>query len=111
MRQCHHHGATHHLSPSIYAEDSVLFMEHDLEKERNLKLILSAFQQLLGLKINIHMSFVLLGEAQDVTDQYAEIFGYRQDQFPIMFLGILIHYGVSQMLNGNMLRRGYKRIK
>jgi hypothetical protein len=31
-------------------------MEHDLEKAQNLKLILSAFEQLSGLKINFHKS-------------------------------------------------------
>jgi hypothetical protein len=29
-------------------------MEHDLEKARNLKLILTTFEQLSGLKINFH---------------------------------------------------------
>ena len=37
-----------------YADDTILFMEHDLDKGRNLKLILSAFEQLSGLKINFH---------------------------------------------------------
>jgi hypothetical protein len=37
------------LSVLQYANDTVLFMEHDLEKVRNLKLILSAFEKLSGL--------------------------------------------------------------
>ena len=37
-----------------YADDIILFMDHDLDKARNLKLILSAFEQLSGLKINFH---------------------------------------------------------
>jgi hypothetical protein len=36
------------LSILQYADDIILFMEHDLEKAQNLKLILSAFEQLLG---------------------------------------------------------------
>jgi hypothetical protein len=32
------------LSILQYADDAILFMEHDLEKARNLKLILSAFE-------------------------------------------------------------------
>jgi hypothetical protein len=39
-----------------YADDTILFMEHDLKKAKNLKLILSAFEQLSGLKINFHKS-------------------------------------------------------
>ena len=31
------------LSILQYADDTILFMDHDLEKARNLKLILSAF--------------------------------------------------------------------
>jgi hypothetical protein len=41
-------------------------MEHDLDKARNLNLILSAFEQLSGLKINFHQS-----EANDDANLYA----------------------------------------
>ena len=44
------------LSILQYADDTILFMDHDLEKARNLKLILLAFEQLSGLKINFHKS-------------------------------------------------------
>lgn len=53
------------LSILQYADDTILFMEHDMEKARNLKLILSAFEQLFGLKINFHKSEVFcFGDAQ-----------------------------------------------
>jgi hypothetical protein len=39
-----------------YADDTILFMEHDLEKARNMKVLLSAFDELSGLKINFHKS-------------------------------------------------------
>jgi hypothetical protein len=49
-----------------YADDTILFMEQDLEKAKNLKLIFSAFEQLSGLKINFHKSrLYCFGEAQD----------------------------------------------
>jgi hypothetical protein len=61
-----------------------MFMEHDLEKARNLKSILAAFEQLSGLKINIHKSELFyFGEAQDSVTDYAELFGCGQGQFPI----------------------------
>ena len=44
------------LSILQYADDMILFIDHDLEKARNLKLILSAFEQISGLKINFHRS-------------------------------------------------------
>ena len=81
------------LSILQYADDTILFMEHGLDKATNLKLILSAFEQLSGLKINFHKSELFcFGDAQDVGAQYAEIFGCEQGQFPIMYLGIPIHY-------------------
>src|SRR3954466_4021209 len=68
-------------------------MEHDLDKAVNLKLILSAFEQLSELKINFHKSELFcFGEAQDAATQYAEIFGCKQGQFPIKYLGIPINY-------------------
>jgi hypothetical protein len=49
-----------------YADDTILFMEHDFEKARNRKLILSAFEQLSGLKINFHkIELFCFGAAQD----------------------------------------------
>ena len=81
------------LSILQYADDTILFMEHDIEKAKNLKLILSAFEQLSGLKINFHKSELFcFGEAQDEATQYAELFGCGLGQFPIMYLGIPIHY-------------------
>jgi hypothetical protein len=44
------------LSILQYADAMILFMEHDLEKARNMKLLLSAFEELSDLKINFHKS-------------------------------------------------------
>jgi hypothetical protein len=52
------------LSILRYANDTILFIKHDLEKAKNLKLILSDFEQLSGLKINFCKSeFFCFGEA------------------------------------------------
>jgi retron-type reverse transcriptase len=54
------------LSILQYADDTILFMKHDLDRERNMKLLLSAFEELPGLKINFHKSEVFyFGEAKD----------------------------------------------
>lgn len=37
-----------------YADDTIIFMEHDMEKAKNMKLILCLFEQLSCLKINFH---------------------------------------------------------
>ena len=39
-----------------YADDTTIFMEHDLAKARNMKLVLCLFEKLSGLKINFHRS-------------------------------------------------------
>jgi hypothetical protein len=70
------------LSILQYANDMILFMEHDLEKAQNLKLILLAFEQLSGLKINFHKSELFcFGEAQHEVNAYAELFGWGRDNF------------------------------
>jgi len=52
-----------------YADDTILFMEHNLEQAQNLKLILCAFEQLSGLKINFHKSELFcFGEAKEFED-------------------------------------------
>jgi hypothetical protein len=75
------------LSILQYADDTILFMEHDLESAKNLKLILSTFEHLSGLKINFHKS-----EFFCCAQLYAELFGCNQGQFPIRYLGIPIHF-------------------
>jgi hypothetical protein len=68
-------------------------MEHDLEKAKNLKLVLSAFEQLSGLKINFYKSELFcFGKAQDEVNAYADLFSCGQGLFPMRYLGIPIHY-------------------
>ena len=55
------------LSILQYADDTLLFMDHDhdLENARNMKLSLCAFEQLSGLTINFHKSEIFcFGAAQ-----------------------------------------------
>ena len=59
-----------------------------MEKGKNLKLILSMFEQLFGLKINFHKSELFcFGQAQADAALYAELFGCGKGQFPISYLG------------------------
>ena len=64
------------LSILQYADDTIICMDHDTEKAWSLKLILSAFEQLSGLKINFHRSELFcFGDAQEAAAQYAKLFG------------------------------------
>jgi hypothetical protein len=50
------------LSILQYVDDMILFIEHDIDKVKNMKLLLIAFEQLSGLKLNFQKvkSFVLV---------------------------------------------------
>jgi hypothetical protein len=81
------------LSILQYADDNVLFLENDLEKAKNMKLLLLAFEQVPGLKINYHKSEIFcFGQASDVKDQYQLLFGCRNGDYPFKYLGIPMHY-------------------
>ena len=68
-------------------------MEHDLAKARNMKLVLSLFEQLTGLNINFHKSELFyLGRANDEQDTYRQLFGGEMGAVPFTYLGIPIHH-------------------
>jgi hypothetical protein len=76
-----------------YADDTILFMEHDLAKADNMKLILALFEQLSGLKINFHKSEIFcFGKAKDEEHNYTTIFGCEVGSLPFKYFGIPIHY-------------------
>ena len=80
------------LSILQYADDTVLFMSHDFEKARNMKLILSTFEQLSGLKINFHKSEIFcFGKARDNEVFYSQLFGCGVGKFPFRYLGLPMH--------------------
>ena len=59
------------LSILQYADDTILFMDHNLEQAHNLKTILGVFEQLSGLKINFHKSEIFcFGEAKNYEGLY-----------------------------------------
>ena len=58
-----------------------------------MKLILSIFEQLSGLKINFHKSEIFcFGKANDAQEEYRKIFGCELGSLPFKYLGIPIHY-------------------
>jgi hypothetical protein len=60
------------LSILQYADDTIIFHDHDLGRARNLKLLLCAFEQLSCLKINYHKSeFFCYSEAKEVQEEYS----------------------------------------
>ena len=76
-----------------YADNTILFMEHDIAKARNMKLILCLFEQLSRLKINFHKSELFgFGKAKEEQDAYRQLFGCELGSLPFSYLGIPIHH-------------------
>jgi hypothetical protein len=76
-----------------YVDDIILFMEHDLEQASNLKLLLCAFKNLSGLKINFHKSELFCyGEAKQIESQYTNLFRCGLGYYPFRYLGIPMHH-------------------
>jgi retron-type reverse transcriptase len=81
------------LSILQYADDMILFMEHNFDLAKNLKLVLSAFEQLSSLKINFHKSEIFyFREAKDYESQYEQLFGCKKGAFLFRYLGIPMHH-------------------
>jgi hypothetical protein len=76
-----------------YADDTIIFMEHDIQKVLNMKLILCIFEQFSGLKINFHKSELFcFGRAKEIQDEYKVLFGCEIGSLPFRYLGIPIHF-------------------
>jgi hypothetical protein len=64
------------LSIWQYADDTILFLEDDLERAKGLRPVLSAFEMLSSLKINFHKSELFcFGEAKNKSKEYIRLFG------------------------------------
>jgi hypothetical protein len=81
------------LSILQYADDTIIFLDNDPSKARHIKLLLCAFEQLSGLKINFHKSELFYyGEAKEMQDIYSNIFGCQGRTYPFRYPGIPMHY-------------------
>jgi hypothetical protein len=76
-----------------YTNDTILFMENDLEQAKNMKLLLCAFEKLSGLKINFHKSELFCyGESKEMECQYTDLFACGLGKCPFRYLGIPMHH-------------------
>jgi hypothetical protein len=86
------------LSILQYTDDTIIFLDHDLEQAKNMKLLLIVFEQLSGLKINFHKREIFYyGGAKEFEDDYMELFGCNAGEYPFRYLGIPMHH--RQLLN------------
>jgi hypothetical protein len=81
------------LSILQYADDTIIFMDNDLERAKNMKPLLCAFEQLSGLKINFYKSEMFCyGAATARQLEYTLIFGCDLGSYPFRYLGIPMHH-------------------
>jgi hypothetical protein len=81
------------LSILQYADDTILFMDHNIEQARNMKVLLTAFEQLSDLKINYHKSELFcFGQAKDHELQYEQLYWCKRRSYSFIYLGIPMHY-------------------
>jgi hypothetical protein len=93
-----------------YTDDTILFMENDLEQVGNMKLLLCAFERLSGLKINFHKSKLFCyGDAKQVERQYTELFGCDLSQFPFRYLGIPMHHKRITNTNWKIIEEKFEK--
>jgi hypothetical protein len=76
-----------------YADDTLLFLEHNNIAVCHLKWIMVCYEKLSGMKINYHksdMTLIKLGEEE--AQQYTKNFCYKVGSFPSKYLGVPLHY-------------------
>jgi hypothetical protein len=76
-----------------YADDTILFLQKDLGMARNLKWLLTLFEQMSGMRINYHKSDLLTINVDDAeANLFAQIFGCKLGEFPFTYLGVPLHF-------------------
>jgi hypothetical protein len=101
------------LSILQYADDTIIFLENDIEQAKSLKLLLCAFQDLSGLKINFHKSELFcLGEAKANVTTYIQLFGCKEGSFPFKYLVIpMSHQKITSKEWSQIEEKFQKKIK
>jgi hypothetical protein len=67
-------------------------MEYNIDQAQNIKLLLSTFEQMSGLKINFHKNEIFyFGQAKDAKHHYEQLFGCQIEPYPFRYLGIPMH--------------------
>lgn len=80
----------------LYADDTILFLDSDTSQARNMKWILTCFEQMYEMRINYHKSEMvpmnLMNLEVHEKTALVDIFGCPEGNFTIKYLGIPLHY-------------------
>jgi hypothetical protein len=67
-----------------YADDTIVFLKHDVEGARNMKLLLCMYEMMAGLKINFNkIEVVMINDDDNWGSLYADIFNCQVGSFPV----------------------------
>ena len=81
-------GGGESVSHLLFADNTILFCDADVEQILHIRLLLLSFQAVTGLKVNVHKSeMVPIGEVDDVQ-ALAVILGCRVGTLPMSYLGM-----------------------
>jgi hypothetical protein len=76
-----------------YANDTLLFLKKNLDNARNLKWLLTCFEQMYGMRINFHKcDMVPINISTEESQEYAQSLSCKLGSFPIKYLGAPLHY-------------------
>jgi hypothetical protein len=76
-----------------YADDTILFAENNVDKARNLKMVLTCFEHVSGMVINYSKSELIpINMDAEETTPFADISECKVGDFPIKYLGIPLHH-------------------
>lgn len=72
-----------------YADDTLIFMEGDINQLQHLKDILHSFAESTGLKVNFAKSFIApINVSEERLDTLASVLGCSKQTFPFTYLGL-----------------------
>lgn len=82
------------LSILQYADDTMLFLDHDINNAMNMKLLLCTFEQLSDVKINFDKSEIFcFVQAKHCEMQFSQLFGCKTTTYiPFRYLDLPMHY-------------------
>jgi hypothetical protein len=83
-----------------YVDDTVLCISHEPEKAVNLKLLLSIFELMSGLKINFLKSEIfVIGGDNTVEEFYSDLFCCQVGRLPLKYLGVPVTFSTLKNID------------
>jgi hypothetical protein len=77
-----------------YADDTILFLKNDIAMARNLKWLLTCFEQMSGMRINYHKSDLMpINLTEEDSNLFAQVICCPIGKFPFKYLAVPMHYG------------------